>query len=297
MLDAISSWAFNASSPAARVIAATLPVAAVIGLLVLGMLAFAVQGRVGRAYHDADVEGRGSTPFIGMWLRRCFAWLTRPLVAFLVRTGIPPDAITVASAVFATGAAVAVALGHMALGGGLFALSALCDFLDGRVARATQRSSARGALLDSVLDRYVEAVLLIGLAWFYRGSWLLLCVLAALTGSLLVSYVRARGEGLGVRFPNVGIVQRPERVVLLTLALVLSPALEVAVDPADVHPTHRLVAAALVVLAITTHISATQRFLYGYRALPAADIPDARTPEAPPDSAAHWSSPGPTSSR
>jgi len=269
MFDAIFSFLLNGGSPAARVVTATLPLLAVITLLATGMLAFAVQGLVGRPYHDAEVERRGSTPFIGMWLRRCFSWLTQPLVAFLVWSGVSPNAITIASAVIATGAAVAVAYGQMGLGGWLFACSALCDFLDGHVARATHRSSAHGALLDSVLDRYVEAVLFIGLAWFYRGSWLLLCVLAALSGSLLVSYVRARGEALGVRFQNVGIVQRPERVVLLALALTLSPALDVALDPAGAHPIYRLVAAALAILAVTTHISAVQRFAYAHRQLSA----------------------------
>ena len=267
MVDAIFSWFLNGGSPAARVVAATAPALLVIGLLVVGMLAFWIQSSTGHEYHDENLESRGATPILGMWLRRCFSWLTRPAVALLVRGGISPNTITVASAVLATGAALAVAFGHVGLAGWLFAASALCDFLDGRVARATGSGSARGALLDSVLDRYVEGVLFIGLAWFYRDSWLLVFVLAALLGSLLVSYVRARGEALGIRFSNVGLMQRPERVVLLTLALVLSPALEVALDAGEPHPIHRLVGAAVVLLAVTTFVSAAQRFAHAYREL------------------------------
>lgn len=294
MVDAIFSWVSGGVPASARLAVAIAPVAVVIGLLLAGMTAFAIRNRAGHGYHDAELERRGATPFIGMWLRRCFSWLTAPAVGLLVKSGISPNAITATSAVLATGAAVAVASGHMGLGGWLFALSGLCDFLDGRVARATSRSSARGALLDSVLDRYVEGALFVGLAWFYRGSWLLLCVGAALVGSLLVSYVRARGEGLGVRFRNVGMVQRPERVVLLTLALTLSPVLEAALDPANEHPMHRLVAAAVALLAITTHVSAIQRLVYAYRALPPPEAPSAQTGDVTPDSATHWTSPGPT---
>ena len=113
-------------------------------------------------------------------------------------------------------------LGQFSLGGWLYLCSGACDFLDGRLARITGKSSASGAALDSILDRYSEAAMLIGLAWYYRESWVLLPVLAFLAGSFLVPYVRARGEGLGLHL-KVGLMQRPERVVVLGVAVVFSP--------------------------------------------------------------------------
>jgi putative flippase GtrA len=83
--------------------------------------------------------------------------------------------------------------------------------------------------------------------------------LLALTGSLLVPYVRARGESLGVRMADVGFMQRPERVLLLGVGTALSPIVEVVVAPADPHPPHRLAIVALVLLAVASHATALQR--------------------------------------
>jgi len=237
--------------------------------MLVAMVVFAVRNRTREAYRDAEMLRRGATPILGMWLRQYFAWLMRPLVGALVGLRLPPNAVTTLSLLLAVGAAVAAAAGRMALGGWLFVASGLCDFLDGKLAREAKTAGPSGALLDSVLDRYSEAALYIGLAWFYRDTWVLLVVLLAMVGALVVPYVRARAEALGVDFPNVGLVQRPERVAILGASLALSPIGEVIFDPFNPKPIHRLAVVAILLLAAATQLSALQRLRFAYRELTA----------------------------
>jgi CDP-diacylglycerol--glycerol-3-phosphate 3-phosphatidyltransferase len=169
--------------------------------------------------------------------------LAGPLVRGLAAAGVSPDHVTVGGFVLSLGAAAAFFDGHFRLGALLLALSGACDILDGELARATQTSSKFGAFLDSTLDRVAEAAALVGIAGFYVRNlfalvldpelalrqiaeqqlepvtWALLAVTAmlALTGSFMVSYTRARAEGLGLDC-RVGWFERPERLVLLILA-------------------------------------------------------------------------------
>ncbi|MCA9598805.1 MAG: GtrA family protein [Myxococcales bacterium] len=267
MLASLKHWIEGDLSPFGRVITAAGPALLVLGYLLVGALVFAVRNARRGPFRDADVEGRGATPIIGMWWRRFFVWSMRPVMALLVWMRLPPNAITTLSLLLSLAAAVAVAAGRFALGGWLFLGSGLCDYLDGRLARAERVASPAGALLDSVLDRYVEGVVYVGLAWYYRETWVLIAVLVALLGALLVPYVRARGEALGVRFDNVGVVQRTERVVIIGLSLALAPIVEVLVNPLEPHPIHRLTVVAVVLLAAATQVSAFQRLLFARRAL------------------------------
>jgi len=113
------------------------------------------------------------------------------------------------------------------LGGLLLLAAGACDLLDGFVARRLGTASPAGAFFDSVLDRYGELAILAGAwGWLYRQGFpvvaaTMLCLLA-LSGSLLVSYARARGEGLGVSCTE-GFFQRPERILLLAAALLTAP--------------------------------------------------------------------------
>jgi putative flippase GtrA len=116
-------------------------------------------------------------------------------------------------------------------------------------------------VLDSVLDRYVESALLAGLSWYYRDSWVLAPCLFALVGSLLVPYVRARGEALGAEVKDTGFFQRPERVALLSAGTALSPILEVVLDPGNPAPPHRLAIAAVLLVGVGAHVTVVQRLV------------------------------------
>jgi phosphatidylglycerophosphate synthase/putative flippase GtrA len=223
------------------------------------VLIYAWRNRVTSPFHDEEMDRRGEGGLSTPGLRHFFAWLVRPLWRGLARVGFPPDVLTTLSLAIALGAAAAVAAGRFGLGGWLLLGSGLLDFLDGRVARATNAVTRRGAALDSVLDRYVESAFLVGLCWYYRGHWPLAAGLLALTGSLLVPYVRARGEALAVKVDNVGRMQRTERILLLGFGTALSAPLDFLVAPRNGFVAHPLTVAALVVLAVASHVSAAQR--------------------------------------
>jgi phosphatidylglycerophosphate synthase/putative flippase GtrA len=255
----LAHWLWGRLSGSERVWGAIAPAIFLLVFFAFAGVAYGARRLVRGPFHDEEMDDRGQGGLTTAGLRHFFAWTMRPLWTLLARIRFPPDAITSLSFAFALGAGVGAAAGRFALGGWLFMVAGALDFLDGRVARSTGRSSPSGAALDSILDRYVESALIVGLAWYYRDGWVLFACLLALTGSLLVPYVRARGESLGVRMADVGFMQRPERVLLLGVGTALSPIIEVVVAPADPHPPHRLAILALVVLAITSHLTALQR--------------------------------------
>lgn len=264
--DLMPAWL--ARTPVARdVVAATAPVVLVFAWVGVAALVYAYRNRTHAPFHDEEMDDRDAGGLTTRGLRHFFAWLMRPLWQGLARVRFPPDVITKLSLVIALGAALAVGGGRFALGGWLFLGAGLLDFLDGRVARATNAVTRRGAVIDSVIDRYVEASFLIGLAWYYRHDWVLIAALMALSGSLLVPYVRARGEALNVKVSDVGFMQRTERVVALGLGTALSPAVDAFVAPHAAPPLHYLAVGALLVLAVTSHVSALQRLLHVLSAL------------------------------
>jgi len=156
-----------------------------------------------------------------------------PVVSLLARTPLTPNAVTWIGFIITLGAAALIVTGHPLAAGIVALVAGACDMLDGTLARLTERVTRFGGILDSTLDRLSEAALLLGLlAVFAREGQATESLLAgiALLGSLMVSYVRARMEGLGLKC-QAGLFTRPERVVVLALGLLLSrfgPALLVA---------------------------------------------------------------------
>jgi CDP-diacylglycerol--glycerol-3-phosphate 3-phosphatidyltransferase len=165
-----------------------------------------------------------------------------PLVGLCARAGIGPDLVTVVGTLISVGAALAFFEGAFRLGSGLLLLGGLCDMLDGELARHQGRVSRFGAFLDSTLDRVSESLVLVGIVGFYvvgllervydpglvpeeiaRGleprTWAVLAItgMLALVGSFMVSYTRARAEGLGLEC-RVGWFERPERLLLILIA-------------------------------------------------------------------------------
>ncbi len=182
--------------------------------------------------------------------------LTDPLARLLARTGLTPNTLTILGLLLSIASAWVLATGHLFLGGFLVIFAGAFDLLDGALARATGKSTTFGALLDSTFDRLSEAVILFGLlVFFIRQPSIsiqeVLLIFAAIAGSMLVSYIRARAEGLGLEC-EVGIFTRPERVIVLALGLILSrfePVLLVA----------------LWILAVCTFLTAFRRLIYVWR--------------------------------
>lgn len=151
--------------------------------------------------------------------RKIMAGVARGAIALR----LTPNAITVLGLVPAVLGGWAFARGQVRLGGLFLLISGAMDMLDGAVARVSGGESKFGALLDSTIDRYAEIAVYLGLAIFYRDSVLtLMGVILALCGSLMVSYVKARAEGLGLTC-NVGMLQRPERLIILMVGAFIGP--------------------------------------------------------------------------
>jgi phosphatidylglycerophosphate synthase len=158
--------------------------------------------------------------------------IINPLVRFLIRLGFTPNLITVIGLLLNVGVAVIFVLGaeegnrgdlsYVGWAGALILFAGLFDMLDGQVARLGNMSSTFGALFDSVLDRYSELVMFLGICYYLVAHHYFLSSLfafVALIGSMMVSYTRARAEGLGVESKG-GLMQRPERVVLVSVSAI-----------------------------------------------------------------------------
>lgn len=158
-------------------------------------------------------------------------WLTDPAVSVLSRLGVTPNMLTLFGFAGNVGAAVLAADGRfLAAGIVMLAFSAL-DFLDGSLARATGRATPFGAVFDSTMDRLSEAAVLFGLLWYFsnlnaREEGLL--IFAAVVASIMVSYLRARAEIIGLKLRE-GVFTRTERVLLLGGGLILHDLLDVNV--------------------------------------------------------------------
>jgi len=158
-------------------------------------------------------------------IRRNLAYrITNPIVGILSKSGITPNALTLINLALNIVAAYVIATGHFLLGGGLVLVSGLFDLLDGALARFTKQTTKFGAILDSTVDRISEAAILCGLLIWYlaRGGRLeIVLIFAVLIGSFLVSYVRARAEGLGWQC-QIGLFTRAERVIVLAIGLLIN---------------------------------------------------------------------------
>jgi CDP-diacylglycerol--glycerol-3-phosphate 3-phosphatidyltransferase len=154
-------------------------------------------------------------------LKSGYLRLVDPIADWFVRRGIHPNTITAIGTACTIGGGVIFATGHIRTAGWFLGLTALFDVLDGTVARRSGQESVFGAFLDSTLDRFADGALFVGLATFYaldsvhHSAWMMLVCMFGLIGALMTSYIRARAEALGLD-AKVGMVQRPERVVLLS---------------------------------------------------------------------------------
>jgi len=150
--------------------------------------------------------------------------IANPIVRILSKSGITPNTLTLINLALNIVAAYVIATGHFIAGGVLVLVSGLFDLLDGALARFTKRTTKFGAILDSTVDRISEAAILFGLLIWYSGrggSLEIALIFAVLIGSFLVSYIRARAEGLGWQC-QVGLFTRAERVIVLAIGLLVN---------------------------------------------------------------------------
>jgi CDP-diacylglycerol--glycerol-3-phosphate 3-phosphatidyltransferase len=185
--------------------------------------------------------------------------LIDPLSKVLARTRIHPHVLTVAGFVLSLMAANFFRTGRFLWAGIFIILAGTCDILDGRLARDTGKGSRYGALFDSTVDRYSEIFIFLGLTWFYYdySRSTVLVILLAVAGSMMVSYTRARAEGLGLEC-RVGILQRQHRITLLVAGAILGSI------PGTRHAAMLI---AIWIIAILANVTAVQRVAYIRRQL------------------------------
>lgn len=205
--------------------------------------------------------------------------LIQPLIDFLVKTKVTPNAITVigfglnivATCIFIYGAEFKRSDFHPIFWGSITILFAgLFDMIDGRLARVSKQESVYGALFDSVIDRYSELIMFLGICYYLVAQhYFFSSVFAfvAMIGSLMVSYVRARAESLGIQCAS-GLMQRPERILLISLSGILCGIIEMSVGTFKytfnnysfpIFENITIFTFPIFVLAILTNITALQR--------------------------------------
>ena len=202
-----------------------------------------------RSQVDAEVARRPTTILLGQWVRSWVMWLIGPLERMFIRWKVSPDAFNYAGALLGAAAGVAYAFNQVGLGAVLVLTCGLADILDGRVARAQGLASNYGEFLDSTLDRFAETFAYVGIAVLLTGSRIgVLAAGLALGGSMLVSYVRARGQGLGVDYRG-GTMQRAERLVLLVVGSIVQDVWRPSYDNGALIATLGLIGVASVMTA------------------------------------------------
>jgi CDP-diacylglycerol--glycerol-3-phosphate 3-phosphatidyltransferase len=179
------------------------------------------------------------------------ARLGDPVARALLRARVRPNHLTMVGLGVSLVAAGALAHGRLRIGAVLLALAGLFDFFDGSLARLANCVSAFGAFLDSVVDRYSDLVVLLGVVLYYHraadttGVFL---TMVALVGTIMTSYTKARAQSIGLAC-EIGLIERPERLILLIAGA-----------------TFNLLTPAMIVLAVLTNLTALQRILYTRRA-------------------------------
>jgi phosphatidylglycerophosphate synthase len=176
-------------------------------------------------------------------------FLDKPLAPIAKQIPLSPNILSFAGFTVTVAAAVLVPFNSITAGS-LILIGGLFDLIDGVVARTNGKATKFGALLDSTLDRYADASIFLGIMWFFltqKNIGGLFFAGGSLVGSLLISYVRARAEGLGFDC-HVGLIERPERIVLLAAGCLTGWIFEV-----------------IILLFVLSHITVIQRIVYIYR--------------------------------
>jgi len=188
-------------------------------------------------------------------------YVERPVARLFSRLGLTPNSVTLIGLAIAGAGAYAIAIGNWWAGGLIVLFAGIFDLFDGALARSTGKVSDFGALLDSTIDRVSEAVVLLGLLAYYLsndndlGSIL---VYVALVGSIMVSYMRARSEGLGIDC-KVGVMTRPERVAAVGIGLIVG------------HWAPLVVLVVLGVIGALTTVTAIHRLVHTSRMISSED--------------------------
>ena len=206
--------------------------------------------------------------------RERYLRIISPAGNLMARLGVHPNILSLTGLILSIVAGIVYSSGSFFWGAWVVVLAGTCDALDGQLARKTEKDSPFGAFFDSTLDRFGEVFLFLGLAWHFSGGLVfwnfkaenptdfqspltVLFIILAIAGSFMVSYTRARAEGLGINC-EVGWMQRPERITLLIIGSLVASV--PVIGPFIMKLT-------LLLLAVLSNFTALQRVVYVKREL------------------------------
>lgn len=243
----------------------------------IGFAIFCALSAIGR---PPQLHGVKHNQLFGPLFGRFLAWMIGPLERLLLGR-VSANAVTAMSLLMCAVTGVAAGTGHLGGAVWLYAFAGILDVLDGRLARLGGHQTPAGALFDSVSDRWGELFVFAGFAWYLRDTTWLLAVLLACGASMMVSYTRARAEGLGIDLAG-GMMQRAERVVLVAAGTLVAAWYEV--DPETIELARPIVGATMLICGIAATGTAVNRWIVAYRALSRREIevpaPAPQVPEA-----------------
>ncbi len=215
---------------------------------------------------EEAVDLKPHSKFLSRFLKEYWYWLNRPFSLLLVKLHVTPNVLTVWGFLVTCVAGYFFHKGMIGAGGWFMIFGASFDLLDGQVARLTGKVSKSGAYFDSVMDRFSEGAVFLGLASHYRPSWIFYFVILGLIGSMMVSYTRARGEGVGIDV-KTGVMQRPERIAYLGVGSIFSPVFAHFLSFFAKVPLDFMTIGAIMIIAIMTNLTALYRMNYVMRRL------------------------------
>ena len=236
------------------------PALLLLATMTLALVVYCVLCAAGRA---PVIQGAKHNQILGPFLARYLVWLIGPIERLLVGR-VSPNLITAVSLVMCAWSGVEAGLGALGAAAWIYALAGILDVLDGRIARLTHRQTKSGALFDSVSDRWGELFVFGGYAWYLRDTPWLLAVLGALGSSMMVSYTRARAEGLGLELSG-GMMQRAERILLVTSGSLAAGWC--ASHPDTAWLTAPILGGTMVVCAVGSTATAINRWIVAFREL------------------------------
>lgn len=240
----------------------------VAGILLVCFAIFSLrQLSTGRYQHPRVQKDGGSIFFGGTYFMNFVYWLFTPAVRLFTALKISPNVISLTCLFISLCAGISFAYGEFVLAGWIWFLGSMMDALDGLVARSLDQATPAGSVIDSTVDRVAELSVFFGLAFYYRNHPLILVItFLALAGSVLTSYISAKGEILKVQLPR-GVMRRAERAVYIGGAALLAPIVAPFLEGENVYPQYHLMAFVLLLVALFSITSSVYRVVFLCREL------------------------------
>ncbi len=230
-------------------------------LIYCGMCAIGKPPNVGGVKHNQ---------LFGFFMARYLLWVLSPFEKLLLGR-VSPNTITAISLMMCAASGVTAGMGQLGSAAWLFTLAGILDIIDGRLARLLHKTTQSGALFDSVSDRWGELFVFTGYVWYLRDSVWLLAVMGAMGGSMMVSYTRARAEGLKVELSG-GMMQRAERIFIIVSGTLLAAWYTLAPEsPTAVADGMAILGGTMTVVAVASTATAVNRWIVAYRVLAKRD--------------------------